>query len=109
MAPPLDIARHVRYIQELDTVRLGRSRLGRHSANNNRRVIPQKKDDLAYHLTEHLRLNGVYWGLVALFVMGQPGALDREEMIAYVMSCWDDGSGGSPGGRALDTGLMLDE
>jgi geranylgeranyl transferase type-2 subunit beta len=38
-------------------------------------------------LTEHLRLNGVYWGLTALFLLGEPKALDRDEMIKYVLSC----------------------
>ncbi len=54
-----------------------------------------QRKDLAYHLTEHLRLNGVYWGLTALHIMGQPDGLDRDEMIEYVMSCWDDEAGQS--------------
>ncbi|KAL7420197.1 Rab geranylgeranyltransferase [Cryptotrichosporon argae] len=69
-SPTLDIDLHVRYIQQLD-----------------------QKQDLAYHLTEHLRLNGVYWGLTALHIMGRPGALPREPMVEYVMSCWDDEAG----------------
>jgi prenyltransferase beta subunit len=53
----------------------------------------QNKDDLAYHLTAHLRLNAVYWGLTALCVMGHKDALDRTEMIEFVMSCWDEDAG----------------
>jgi hypothetical protein len=53
----------------------------------------QNTDDLAYHLTAHLRLNAVYWGLTALSILGQPGALDREELVAFVLSCWDDAAG----------------
>ena len=52
-----------------------------------------QKKDLAYHLTEHLRVNGVYWGLTALCIMGHQDALPREEMIDYVLSCWDDEAG----------------
>jgi geranylgeranyl transferase type-2 subunit beta len=52
-----------------------------------------QRKDLAYHLTEHLRINGVYWGLTALCIMGQQDALNRDEMIEYVMSCWDDETG----------------
>jgi hypothetical protein len=52
-----------------------------------------QKQDLAYHLTEHLRLNGVYWGHTACYIMGTPDALDREEMINYVLRCWDDEAG----------------
>ena len=44
-------------------------------------------------MTEHLRMNGVYWGLVALCIMDKQDALDREEMIRYVMSCWDEEMG----------------
>ncbi|ORY27870.1 terpenoid cyclases/protein prenyltransferase alpha-alpha toroid [Naematelia encephala] len=70
IAPKLDIDLHVKYIQNLD-----------------------KKKDYTYHLTEHLRLNGVYWGLTALWIMGRQDALDREEMIKYVLSCWDEVAG----------------
>ncbi|KAK4685251.1 geranylgeranyl transferase type-2 subunit beta, partial [Tremellales sp. Uapishka_1] len=69
-APALDIPLHVRYIQNLD-----------------------QRKDLAYHMTEHLRLNGVYWGLTALHTMGHPDALPRDEMVEYVLSCWDDEAG----------------
>ncbi|KAJ9122382.1 hypothetical protein QFC22_001804 [Naganishia vaughanmartiniae] len=67
----LNVDLHVKYIQDLDT----------------------KTDELAYHMTEHLRINGVYWGLVALCLMNRPEALDKEEMIKYVLSCWDDEAG----------------
>ena len=55
--------------------------------------IWQNKDDLAYHMTTHLRMNAIYWGLTALCVMGRKEALDREEMIEFVMSCWDEEAG----------------
>lgn len=63
---------------------------------SNRPVIsadPQQKKDFGYHLTEHLRLNGVYWGLTALFIMSREDALDRAEMIHYVKRCWDEEAG----------------
>lgn len=50
----------------------------------------QRRDELAYYLTEHLRMNGIYWGLTALCLMGHQDALNRQEMIDWVMSCWDD-------------------
>ncbi|WVN86270.1 uncharacterized protein L203_101432 [Cryptococcus depauperatus CBS 7841] len=64
---PLNIQLHIKYIQHLD-----------------------KKKDLAYHQTSHLRLNGIYWGLTALYILGQPEALDKEDVIDYVLSCWDE-------------------
>ncbi|KAF9236146.1 terpenoid cyclases/protein prenyltransferase alpha-alpha toroid [Melanogaster broomeanus] len=56
--------------------------------------LGNSKDDLAYHLTAHLRMNAIYWGLTALCIMGHQDALDREEMVDFVMSCWDDEAGG---------------
>ncbi|KAI8987664.1 terpenoid cyclases/protein prenyltransferase alpha-alpha toroid [Mycotypha africana] len=55
---------HVKYIQSLDT----------------------RKDELEYWLTEHLRLNGIYWGLNALDLMGHIDALPRQKVIDYVSS-----------------------
>jgi geranylgeranyl transferase type-2 subunit beta len=46
-----------------------------------------------YHLTSHLRLNAVYWGLTALCVMKHKDALDREQLLDFVMSCWDEKAG----------------
>lgn len=68
---------HVNYIQSLDT----------------------KKDDYNYWLTEHLRLNGVYWGLTALHLLGQPEALPRADTIDFVLSCQHEsgGFGAAPG------------
>lgn len=67
----LNIPLHVKYIQSLG----------------------ENKDDLTYHLTAHLRMNAIYWGLTALCTMKQQDALDREELVKFVMSCWDDESG----------------
>ncbi|KAF8590357.1 terpenoid cyclases/Protein prenyltransferase [Ramaria rubella] len=55
--------------------------------------LGKNKDDLAYHLTTHLRLNAIYWGLGALCIMKHKDALDKEEMIDFVMNCWDDDAG----------------
>jgi geranylgeranyl transferase type-2 subunit beta len=66
--PELHKALHIKYIQTLG----------------------ENKDDLAYHLTTHLRMNAIYWGLTALCIMGSQDTLDRDATIEYVMSCWDD-------------------
>lgn len=73
----LVIDQHVRYIQQLDT----------------------RKDELQYWMTEHLRLNGVFWGLTALHLMGHPEALPRDQTIKFVLECQneDGGFGAAPG------------
>lgn len=38
-------------------------------------------------------MNGLYWGLTALHLMGRPEALPREETIKFVLSCQHDNGG----------------
>jgi geranylgeranyl transferase type-2 subunit beta len=38
-------------------------------------------------------MNAIYWGLTALCVMGHKDALDRDELIEFVLSCWDESAG----------------
>jgi geranylgeranyl transferase type-2 subunit beta len=59
----------------------------------------QRRDELEYWLTEHLRLNGVYWGLTSLHLLGHPEALPRDETIQFVLSCQqpNGGFGAAPG------------
>ncbi|ORY09295.1 geranylgeranyl transferas-like protein type II beta subunit [Clohesyomyces aquaticus] len=73
----LFVDKHVRYIQSLDT----------------------RKDELEYWLTEHLRLNGLYWGITALHLLGQPDALPRQGIIDFLLSCLhgNGGFGAAPG------------
>ncbi|CAG8927691.1 unnamed protein product [Penicillium salamii] len=73
----LHTSKHVTYVKNLDT----------------------RKDELEYWLTEHLRLNGVYWGLTALHLLGHPDALPRDETVNFVLSCQSDsgGFGAAPG------------
>jgi geranylgeranyl transferase type-2 subunit beta len=75
--PGLVASAHVRYIQSLDT----------------------RKDEYEYWLTEHLRLNGLYWGLTALHLLGRPDALPRDKTIDFVLSCQHEngGFGAAPG------------
>lgn len=73
----LATAAHVKYIQSLDT----------------------RKDHYDYWLTEHLRLNGLYWGLTALHLLGRPDALPRDDVVSFVLSCQHEsgGFGAAPG------------
>ena len=96
-AESLLVPLHVSYIQKLGEVRVSHKEI--------RPIIPfehsicaylhghQSQDDLAYHLTSHLRLNAVYWGLTALCIMEHKDALDRQQLLDFVMSCWDEKAG----------------
>jgi geranylgeranyl transferase type-2 subunit beta len=56
--------------------------------------LDKRSDEYEYWLTEHLRLNGIYWGLTALYILKRPLALPRDELISFVMQCWHPESGG---------------
>ncbi|CAD6504930.1 BgTH12-00429 [Blumeria graminis f. sp. triticale] len=73
----LAVESHVKYIQNLNS----------------------REDELEYWLTEHLRLNGLYWGLTAIHLLKRPSALPRQETINFVLSCLDEsgGFGAAPG------------
>lgn len=85
---------HVSYIQSLDKVRPGSPSLARQQLPLTEFTLRhQDQDSLSYLFTEHLRMNGVYWGLTALAFMGRMDALPRDEMIRWVMSCWHEDVG----------------
>ncbi|KAL1975889.1 hypothetical protein VTN31DRAFT_4281 [Thermomyces dupontii] len=73
----LCVEKHVEYIRSLDT----------------------RRDEIEYWYTEHLRLNGVYWGLTPLHLMKRPDALPRDETIDFVLACQHEngGFGAAPG------------
>ncbi|KAF2769231.1 geranylgeranyl transferase type 2 subunit beta [Teratosphaeria nubilosa] len=81
----LVVDRHVAYIQSLDT----------------------RRDELEYHLTEHLRISGIYWGLNALNLLGHPEALPREGLLKYVFQCWNDEKGGFGGAPGHDAHILF--
>ena len=61
--------------------------------------MSQRRDEIEYWLSEHLRLNGVYWGLTALHLLNHPEGLPRDETVRFVLSCQnaDGGFGAAPG------------
>ncbi|KAG6390757.1 hypothetical protein SASPL_148502 [Salvia splendens] len=58
--------------------------------------ILEKKDDFASVVMEHLRLNGAYWGLTTLDVLGKLDAVNQDEVVSWIMQCQDQ-SGVYPG------------
>ena len=62
--------------------------------NGRPQKLERKRDSsLAYHMTAHLRMNGVYWGVCALELMGASDALDRNALVDFVLSCYDETTG----------------
>lgn len=67
--------------------------------------IEKKKDDIESALTEHLRINGAYWGLTTLDILGNLKAVEQEAVISWVMSCQHE-SGGFGGNIGHDPHLL---
>lgn len=65
---------HIKYIQNLDS--------------------KVTKETYEYWLLEHLRLNGLYWGVMALATMGSLESLPKDEVVKFVMQCFDSEAGG---------------
>ncbi|KAJ1733455.1 Rab geranylgeranyltransferase [Coemansia biformis] len=63
------------------------------------KALDKKQDELEYWMTEHLRISGIYWGMVALGLLGRDDALEREAVVSYVLGCQnaDGGFGGHTG------------
>lgn len=55
--------------------------------------------NLEYYLTQHLRLNGVYWAITTLDLLDRLNSLPKDEIIDYTLSCQssDGGFGGHTG------------
>lgn len=49
--------------------------------------VQQKKDDFEYWVTEHLKMNGMYWGIGAVKILRKLHELDRDANIEFVLSC----------------------
>jgi len=46
-----------------------------------------------YCVSEYLRMNGVYWGLTAMDLMGALGEMCRDEVISFVLLCQHESGG----------------
>lgn len=76
--------KHIDYVKSLDT----------------------KRDELQYWLSAHLRMNGLYWGLTALYLLGAPDALNHDEIAEFVLSCYDPESGGFGAHPGFDAHIL---
>ena len=67
-----------------------------------RRLDSQNVDEVEHWTTEHLRMNGMYWGLTGLRLLGPLRESDREEVVDFVLKCFDPVSGGFSGNIGHD-------
>ncbi|CAI9097040.1 OLC1v1033336C1 [Oldenlandia corymbosa var. corymbosa] len=67
--------------------------------------LSQKKDDFESVAMGHLRLNGAYWGLTTLDILGKLHIVDQDDVIPWVMQCQHE-SGGFGGNIGHDPHLL---
>ncbi|KAJ3309462.1 hypothetical protein HDV04_006000 [Boothiomyces sp. JEL0838] len=77
------VQKHIEYIQSLDT-------------NN----------DLQSHLSNHLRLNGIYWATTCLYLLDSIHLFDKNQVIKQVMECLKE-DGGFAGYPTHDSHLLF--
>ncbi|CAH9104735.1 unnamed protein product [Cuscuta europaea] len=49
--------------------------------------VEKSKDDFESVVMQHLRLNGAYWGLTTLDILGKISVVDQDEVISWVLQC----------------------
>jgi len=64
----LETEKHLKYLKEL---------------NNH-------QDELEYWLTEALRLNGIYWGVTAAYLLKHPEIYDSKDITKFILSCQNE-------------------
>ncbi|XP_078434976.1 geranylgeranyl transferase type-2 subunit beta 1-like isoform X2 [Wolffia australiana] len=67
--------------------------------------VEKKKDDLESMVMEHLRMNGAYWGLTTLDLLHRIDAVDRDQVISWILACQHE-SGGFGGNIDHDAHLL---
>ncbi|XP_062150822.1 geranylgeranyl transferase type-2 subunit beta 1-like [Alnus glutinosa] len=67
--------------------------------------VEKRKDDLVSVVMEHLRMNGTYWGLTTLDLLGKLDTVDVDEVVSWVMECQHE-SGGFGGNIGHDPHIL---
>ncbi|EPS71823.1 hypothetical protein M569_02935 [Genlisea aurea] len=68
--------------------------------------VEKKKDVFESVVMEHIRLNGAYWGLTTLDIIGKLNAVDQEEVVSWVLECQHE-SGGFGGNIGHDPHVLF--
>ncbi|XP_062118417.1 geranylgeranyl transferase type-2 subunit beta 1-like [Humulus lupulus] len=67
--------------------------------------VEKKKGSFESVVIEHLRMNGAYWGLTTLDLLGKLHVLDVDQIISWLISCQHE-SGGFGGNIGHDPHVM---
>ncbi|KAL5175337.1 Geranylgeranyl transferase type-2 subunit beta 1 [Glycine soja] len=68
-------------------------------------AVEKRKDNFESVVMEHLRMNGAYWGLTTLDLLGKLHSVDVDEVVSWLMSCQHE-SGGFGGNVGHDPHIL---
>ena len=57
------------------------------------RDYEKEQDPFEAVVTEHLKLNGIYWGLTGMFLLGREDEMGRGGILAFVAACQRESGG----------------
>ncbi|KAK3420566.1 hypothetical protein EUGRSUZ_G01406 [Eucalyptus grandis] len=67
--------------------------------------VENKRDSFESVVMEHLRLNGAYWGLTTLDLLGKLDTVDSDEVVSWILQFQHE-SGGFGGNIGHDPHLL---
>ncbi|EOY19312.1 hypothetical protein QUC31_006172 [Theobroma cacao] len=68
-------------------------------------AVEKRKDSFESVVMDHLRLNGAYWGLTTLDLLGKLDTVNADEVISWIMKCQHE-SGGFAGNIGHDPHIL---
>ncbi|QPG75345.1 hypothetical protein FOA43_002698 [Brettanomyces nanus] len=61
---------------------------------------------LEHWMAEHLKMNALYWGIGALFLMHHEDEFKKEDVVSFIMNCYDANCGGFGSAPRHDAHLL---
>ncbi len=68
--------------------------------------LDSQTDTFEYYVGEHLRMSGVYWGLMAMDLMQKLHEMPLANIVDWVLQCQDKATGGFSGNVGHDVHLL---
>ncbi|VEU23492.1 DEKNAAC104722 [Brettanomyces naardenensis] len=61
---------------------------------------------IEHWMAEHLKMNALYWGIGALFLMHHNAEFEKEDVVSFILECYDTRSGGFGSAPRHDAHLL---
>ena len=68
--------------------------------------LDEQKESFRYWTALHLRVSGIYWAMGALHCLDKLGELDKDGVVEFALSCFNESDGGFGGNKGQDSHLL---